>query len=808
MPTSFRLAPIGFSTFAIVACLLALGCFDTTHAQTLTVSTSTLAFTAAQGNNPNPPSQSVTTGGTGNFIISISASWISASTGPFNGNGGTAGNTLIVQVNSASLAAGNYSGTITLTPTAGGSTPVPIAVTLAVSGNGNTTSFLSASPSQLSFGFELNHAAPVAQTVQILSSGISLPFSFSTTTAPTSNCPQGWLQVTGGANTTPGTLTVGIVTTGLGPGTCTGSITVTSNTPGNGTSTTSIGVTLFVSGSALLNVNIPAGLSSVTLQAGVRPAQFVIQLTSTDPNTPVPFSVVTTGSWLNVVPSTGVTPASLTVQITPGNGVALPIGTYNGSIQITSPGLFNNTLTIPITFNLTSGSSVTVSPAGTQNFTELQGGALPSSQTLTLTGSTSSTFLASVTQATGGSWLAVSPSNGSLTPGSPATLTLSVAPNTLTQGTYSSQVTISFQNSSIPSIVVFVSLTVAPPASALVATPPGLTFSYQSGAAAPGAQTVTITNAAVGSVPYTVEAVSDNWISSVTPSSGSTPGNISVSVSPQNLQTGAYNGSFTLTSPGLPSLTVSVALFVSASTTPQPFIIGNAASGVGGQLAPGEIISIKGSGLGPGTPVSFTVNGQGGVGSSLAGVQVTFNGVAGTLLYVSSTQINVIVPYEIAGQGSTTIVVSNQGVLSTGIVQPVGIASLGLFTDNATGSGQAAAVNSNYAYNTPATPALQGSYISVYATGGGQTNPLSFDGEVSPTASLLPLALQSSVTATIGGRAAAVLFAGAAPGYVAGVVQFNIQVPIGVNGPALPIVVTISGSTVVQSQPGATVAVQ
>jgi uncharacterized protein (TIGR03437 family) len=283
-------------------------------------------------------------------------------------------------------------------------------------------------------------------------------------------------------------------------------------------------------------------------------------------------------------------------------------------------------------------------------------------------------------------------------------------------------------------------------------------------------------------------------------------------VSPQSLLPGSYNGSFTLTASGVANTTVTVSLFISASTTPQPFIISNAASGVGSQLSPGEIITIKGSGLGPGNGLSFTLSSLSN--PVLGGVQVTFSGYSGTLLYVSSTQINVIVPYEIAGSATTVIVVTYQGVLSAPITAPVAAASLGLFTNNQAGTGQVAALNSVSScptapcYNTAATPALQGSYVSVYGTGGGQTNPASSDGEVSPTASLLPLALQSSITATIGGKAAPILFAGAAPGDVTGVVQFNIQVPTGVSGTALPIVITINGPVSTQSQATATVSVQ
>jgi uncharacterized protein (TIGR03437 family) len=383
-------------------------------------------------------------------------------------------------------------------------------------------------------------------------------------------------------------------------------------------------------------------------------------------------------------------------------------------------------------------------------------------------------------------------------------LTFSIAANTLVQGTYSSQVAISFQNSSIPAVTIFVSLTVGPPSSAIVATPAALTFSYVVGGTLPAAQSIAISNPASGSLPYTVSAVNESWIS-VSPTSGSTPGSISVTVDPRSLTPGSYTGTFTLTATGVASITINVSVFVSASTTPQPFIIANAASGLGSQLAPGEIISIKGSGLGPGTPVSFTLNSL--TNPTLAGVQVTFNGFSGTLLYVSSTQINVTVPYEVAGLATTTIIVTYQGIPSAGIVQPVGLASLGLFTNNATGTGQASVLNQNYSYNTPASPASQGSYIAVFATGGGQTNPASTDGQVTPLAAV-PLVLASSITATIGGKPATVVYAGAAPGLVTGVVQFNIQVPTGVSGSALPIVVTINGIAAGQSQANATVAVQ
>ena len=95
----------------------------------------------------------------------------------------------------------------------------------------------------------------------------------------------------------------------------------------------------------------------------------------------------------------------------------------------------------------------------------------------------------------------------------------------------------------------------------------------------------------------------------------------------------------------------------------------------------------------------------------------------------------------------------------------------------------------------------------VYATGGGSVSPPVLDGSVTPNAEPLPRPLLP-VSVTIGGRSAQVAYAGAAPGFVAGVLQLNVKIPedLLVSGPtAVPIIVTVGGVT---SQPGVAVAVQ
>ncbi len=227
----------------------------------------------------------------------------------------------------------------------------------------------------------------------------------------------------------------------------------------------------------------------------------------------------------------------------------------------------------------------------------------------------------------------------------------------------------------------------------------------------------------------------------------------------------------------------------------------NAASSLPGPIAPGEIITIKGSGLGPAAGVSFAVDPSTGmVDTTLAGTRVLFGTVAAPILYTSTGQVNAVVPYEIAGMSQVVIEVQYQGS-STGTTLQVASAAPGIFTSNSTGTGLAAAVNQDGSLNGGANPAADGSYVTLYFTGGGQTNPGGVTGSV--TGSVLKKLVQN-VTATVGGQPAVVAFAGGAPTFIDGALQMNLLVPAGVHG-TVPVVVTVGG---IATAATATVAIQ
>jgi len=207
-------------------------------------------------------------------------------------------------------------------------------------------------------------------------------------------------------------------------------------------------------------------------------------------------------------------------------------------------------------------------------------------------------------------------------------------------------------------------------------------------------------------------------------------------------------------------------------------------------ISPGKIVAIYGAGLGPAVGVAASPA-FGFFGTQLAGTTVAVNNVLAPVYYASATQVDAIVPYGVSGSGATAnITVAYQGGVSAAFAVPVAASSPGLFSYNASGAGQAAAVNVvDGTLNTAANPVKVGGYISLYATGEGQTSPLGVNGELATTPLPSPVL---PVTATVGGLPAVVQYKGAVPGEVAGLMQVNVLIPAGVTpGGYVPVVLTV-----------------
>jgi uncharacterized protein (TIGR03437 family) len=219
----------------------------------------------------------------------------------------------------------------------------------------------------------------------------------------------------------------------------------------------------------------------------------------------------------------------------------------------------------------------------------------------------------------------------------------------------------------------------------------------------------------------------------------------------------------------------------------------------GGAIAPGEIITIFGTGIGPSQPTNGYDAANNVMDTSVAGTQVLFDGAAAPIIYASAGQTTVVAPYSLAGKSSTQVIVSYQDVRSAAVTVPVVSFAPGIFTSSVTGSGQAAAENHDYSLNSPSNPEQRGKFVQVFMTVGGESG---VDGAMAATAVFdnpLP-------TATIGGENAQVIYAGPSPGSVWGLTQVDVYIPSDLPlGGTVPLTITYGGVT---SQANVTIAVK
>lgn len=818
--TNLIITPFGQGSLTAIPVSLVVGSHPL-----LQLSPTTLAFNASfAGQSPASQTVNLTTTGSGGSVgfttsvASADASWLSVTS-----SSSATPATLTVSINSGSLPVGTSTGTIVVTPTNGDNYTETINVTVTVS----NAAQLTVGPSTLLFSYETTQAVPGSQTIQVVASGgANTSFTYAVSETAGSNCNgNNWLSVSNfSGTTTPATLQISVAAAGMTAGTCSGTISIT---PAGSSVSVNVPVTVAIAtNTPVITIQQQAGFGIFTMQQnGTSPSSQAIQLGST--GVPVNFNVgYQSGGlgWLytNLAGDNYTTPANLVVYINPSG---LQAGTYSGTITITSSSLptTNNQFVIPVTLVVAPNVTVTASPASlTFSFTAGQTAAVtPQNITLSSSGGTASYTAAVASSATCPSnFLTLSPASGTAS----GAIQVSVSSTNVVAGSYSCQIALTYVNAANTGPTIPVTITVAPAISVSVA-PTSLSFAYTTGGMTPASQPIVITSTG-GSVQFTVGTTvtsGSGWLS-VDTTSGSTAGSaspytktVNVSVTPSGL-TGsaagtAYSGTVTISSAQLSTpLTVNVTLTVTQPPNPQPTFVSNNASNVAGVIAPGELVTIKGTLLGPATPVSFSLNSSGGVNSTLGGVGVTFNGTPGTPLYVSATQINVIAPWEINGQPTVNIVVTYNGNASAALQVGVAGEAPAIYTANSTGSGPAAALNQNGTYNGPSggsfAPEPAGSIIVLYATGCGVTSPPGTDGSVSPSSTLLEVTAPVAVgfgpsSSPLFGK---VLFIGAAPGLVTGVCQVNVQIPQGLSSGNQYVTLTVGGISSLQNT--VTIAVQ
>jgi uncharacterized protein (TIGR03437 family) len=227
---------------------------------------------------------------------------------------------------------------------------------------------------------------------------------------------------------------------------------------------------------------------------------------------------------------------------------------------------------------------------------------------------------------------------------------------------------------------------------------------------------------------------------------------------------------------------LSSAVTLSAGTTtpviakPGPSITGVVPAGIAQfprDVAPGAFVTVYGSNL-----ASLVMQSPQPYPTQLGDVQVLVNGTALPVEYASPTQINFIFAFfGVAGVQKLTVK-NSTGQQTVNVVVVPAVPSI--FTFNGLANGPAAAENAvTGAVVGPNAPLHAGDYVALYLTG--------IDEMITSVAGLRS-------TVTVGGQncAGQYFFAGRVASYV-GLDQVNCQIPSGVTGAAIPVIVTTNG---------------
>jgi uncharacterized protein (TIGR03437 family) len=327
----------------------------------------------------------------------------------------------------------------------------------------------------------------------------------------------------------------------------------------------------------------------------------------------------------------------------------------------------------------------------------------------------------------------------------------------------------------------------------LAVSPTSLSFSFVTGGATPGSQTVSVTSAGAA-MNFTAAASATsggNWLA-VSPASGTTPANLIVVVNPAGVSSGVYQGAITLTpsSAGATPLTFSVTLTVTGAGAPL-FSSAGVVNALGYQtkLAPDTVFVIFGSGMGPANLVAGSAPNY---PATLGGTSVTLTTSGGgppisaKMVYSSAGQVAALLPSSIA-PGAYAARVTYNGLTSA--PQPVNVVarSFGIATANSAGTGTAQSTIGNVngglsltrftagstsfnGYTYTLTPAHPGDTLVLWGTGGGADAANDTGGTSGDQTQA------GNFRVMVGGTQVTPLYAGASSGYP-GLWQINFTLP-------------------------------
>jgi uncharacterized protein (TIGR03437 family) len=768
----------------------------------LQVSPAALAFAAFTGGD-SPPAQMiqiVAAGSTAiNFAVTVDAGsaapWISVTP-----SSGVTPGSLTVTVNPGNMSTATYNATIHITvPGNTAQAPINVPVTFTVS---QASPQLQASPASLSFGARVQTASVQTQVIVLRNSGGGGPINYSTAIAGESP----WISVAPATGQTapnsPVLLQIVVNSQGLAVGNLHDILQITWSG-----GVINVPISLFVaSQGSILSVGVNGVLFEARQGNGNGQIQNVSVLNVGDPSTTVNFtaSVLSGSDWAILTNASGAatpaTPGSFSVSVG-GDAETVPVGGAYALIQVSDPNALNSPQYVAAVLSIEPASNLPEPhpyPAGVYLTTST------SSQNVTVFTSsiTPANFQTSASTTDGAKWLTVTPASGITSTQTPAPISISANATGLANGVYTGNVNVS-ENGQIRSVNV--TFLVTGQTASLEA--PRATGCTPSRVTLAGTALSNNFDVPAGWPASLIVLLNDDCGNPV--SNGSVVASFSNGDPPLTLAGDQHTNVYSATwqpSTVIPSMTVTMraasgallpatqqfAGAVESNTSPAPTLIPGGtlhiffnvptADALGNGLAPGNIAQVYGTGM------ASTAQSPGVVPllNIFDGTFMLIGGVQVPLYYVSTGQLDIQVPFELAANRQYTAIVSANGALTlpeTLNIVPVqpGMAA------NADGS--VIAQHGDYSLVTAAHPAAPGEQLMIYLAGMGATNPPVASGAATPL-ELVPANVKPTVS--VDGQNAAISYWGLAPGLI-GLYQINFTVPSNANAGNLSLVVMQGG---------------
>jgi len=733
---------------------------------------------------------------------------------------GLAPGPVTVSVNVADLKPGNYRGTVTVQAPLGATPTQTVAVELTVTVP--IPPKLVVEPAGLNFEILIGKGNPPARSLRISNGGDGvIRWIAQAGMASGGN----WLQVSpasgSASGSSPATVQVGVNVAGLTPGVYTGSVRIESAAVNQ---VQTVPVTFLLTRPIPTILVSQSGLSFTGVAGGtIVPAQSlgILNVGQGVMSWTVQATTLSGGNWLSVSPTSGSSAAdSLEIPMVDVavNVSGLPAGTYDGLLRITAAGANNTPQLVPVALNvLPAGSNpgVLVRPTGLI-FATRTGTSSPAQQSVKLATPVPGTlgFVQGLLTYDGGTWLEAGTGNSMLSPDSPATVSIGPGLGKLAAGIYRGALALLFGDGSSQTVnILFLVTRAGAAAAALSNTPqeagsdcvPSRLLAQIRSASSKLGEPIGFPTLLEAQVVDDCGAAAPNAVVVASFSNGDPPLVLT------SLRNGIYMGTWRPLSPAaqvtviiralqpplLPADVTMRASVVAGGGLPVIFpggVVDGASFAPGAPLAPGGIISVFGASLATATAAATRLP----LDTVLGNASLNIGGRDAPLFYSSNGQINAQLPFDLEPNSRPSVVLKTrrQGAtqdtyavpetITVAAVQPT------IFTTNQQGTGQGAILDMNNKLVDASAPARAGDVVQVFCTGLGATQPAVASGAPAPATPPLAQVI-APVTATVGGKPAAVQFAGLAPNF-AGLYQVNVQIPDGVTaGSAVPLVLYQNG---------------